>query len=275
VCSPSEPQKHPLKHPTKVALLARRAFTARTVLTVLLATRTMAVKRTDAEWKQQVRRWSVCDRFVCSRRFPPHSPPPPPPLCLLVHHADLEQLSAKEYHVLREKGTEAAGTGEYDKLYPKQGYFACRACGAPLYSATAKFRSGCGWPAFDQCFKGARMRGCGGVRGGAFKEDECVCLPVRTASTYSAWPCASRPLRAISSAQNYPSFLCYEAATTGTRKRAVVQTGFHPFASLAPHSLPAQAPLAPRWTLLTACAASRSLAQPAMGTSATCSRAST
>ncbi len=72
--------------------------------------------------------------------------------------------------MLREKGTEAAGTGEYDKLYPKQGYFACRACGAPLYSATAKFRSGCGWPAFDQCFKGARMRGAGACAG----EDECV-----------------------------------------------------------------------------------------------------
>eukprot|EP00048_Salpingoeca_helianthica_P014815 m.223710 g.223710 ORF g.223710 m.223710 type:complete len:143 (+) comp16303_c0_seq1:833-1261(+) len=77
----------------------------------------MAAKRTEAEWKQQ--------------------------------------LSPQEYHVLREKGTERAGSGEYDKLYPKDGYFACRACGAPLYSAAAKFKSGCGWPAFDQCFKGA------------------------------------------------------------------------------------------------------------------------
>lgn len=36
--------------------------------------------------------------------------------------------------VLREKGTEPAGTGEYDKFYPDSGYFACRGCGAPLYS---------------------------------------------------------------------------------------------------------------------------------------------
>mmetsp|Transcript_4906 Transcript_4906/g.10662 ORF Transcript_4906/g.10662 Transcript_4906/m.10662 type:complete len:151 (-) Transcript_4906:371-823(-) len=63
-------------------------------------------------------------------------------------------LSAKEYQVLRAKGTEPAGTGEYDKFYPKagEGYFACRGCGNPLYSAQAKFNSGCGWPAFDKCY---------------------------------------------------------------------------------------------------------------------------
>eukprot|EP00043_Microstomoeca_roanoka_P027731 m.15737 g.15737 ORF g.15737 m.15737 type:complete len:207 (+) comp7906_c0_seq1:40-660(+) len=68
-----------------------------------------------------------------------------------------EILSEKEYYVLREKGTERAGTGEYDKFYPKkgEGFFACRGCGNPLYSAEAKFKSGCGWPAFDKCYKGA------------------------------------------------------------------------------------------------------------------------
>ncbi|CAM9750887.1 unnamed protein product [Choristocarpus tenellus] len=67
------------------------------------------------------------------------------------------QLSADEFHVLRSKGTERASTGEYDKFYPSkgEGYFVCRACGNPLYSAEAKFNSGCGWPAFDKCFRGA------------------------------------------------------------------------------------------------------------------------
>eukprot|EP00123_Amoebidium_parasiticum_P013451 comp21961_c0_seq1/m.31680 comp21961_c0_seq1/g.31680 ORF comp21961_c0_seq1/g.31680 comp21961_c0_seq1/m.31680 type:complete len:185 (-) comp21961_c0_seq1:374-928(-) len=65
------------------------------------------------------------------------------------------QLNAHEYDVLREKGTERPGTGEYDKFYPKDGYFACRACGTPLYSAASKFSSGCGWPAFDKCYKGS------------------------------------------------------------------------------------------------------------------------
>lgn len=67
-----------------------------------------------------------------------------------------QKLSAAEYRVLREKGTERAGTGEYDKFYPKgDSHFACRGCGNALYSAEAKFDSGCGWPAFDKCYKGA------------------------------------------------------------------------------------------------------------------------
>mmetsp|Transcript_7761 Transcript_7761/g.15865 ORF Transcript_7761/g.15865 Transcript_7761/m.15865 type:complete len:151 (-) Transcript_7761:347-799(-) len=65
-----------------------------------------------------------------------------------------EQLSAKEFEVLRKKGTEPARSGEYDKLYPKEGYFACKGCGNPLYSAQSKFDSGCGWPAFDKCYEG-------------------------------------------------------------------------------------------------------------------------
>jgi len=65
------------------------------------------------------------------------------------------KLSAEEYRVLREKGTEAEGTGEYDKFYPKTGYFICRGCGNPLFSAGAKFKSGCGWPSFDRCYAGS------------------------------------------------------------------------------------------------------------------------
>mmetsp|Transcript_13910 Transcript_13910/g.28475 ORF Transcript_13910/g.28475 Transcript_13910/m.28475 type:complete len:171 (+) Transcript_13910:160-672(+) len=64
-------------------------------------------------------------------------------------------LSRKAYHVLREKGTEPPGSGEYNKAFPESGYFCCAACGNPLYSAQAKFDSGCGWPAFDKAFSGA------------------------------------------------------------------------------------------------------------------------
>eukprot|EP00741_Cyanophora_paradoxa_P012321 tig00000169_g11906.t1 len=66
-----------------------------------------------------------------------------------------KQLSEQEYYVLRQKGTERATTGEYDKFYPQDGYFECRGCGNPLYSAASKFNSGCGWPAFDKCYKGS------------------------------------------------------------------------------------------------------------------------
>ena len=63
-------------------------------------------------------------------------------------------LSPFEYKVLRLKGTEPCG-GEYDAFYPSEGHFACRGCGKPLYSSAAKFKSGCGWPAFDRCFVGS------------------------------------------------------------------------------------------------------------------------
>jgi len=65
------------------------------------------------------------------------------------------QLQAEEFAILRKKATERPGVGEYTNIQPPSGYFACRACMTPLYSATAKFHSGCGWPAFDKCYRGA------------------------------------------------------------------------------------------------------------------------
>jgi len=61
-------------------------------------------------------------------------------------------LNKQEYEVIRNKGTEPAGSGEYDKFDPPEGYFICRACEFPLYSAKAKFQSGCGWPSYNACY---------------------------------------------------------------------------------------------------------------------------
>lgn len=52
-----------------------------------------------------------------------------------------------QFRVLRGKGTEAPGTGKYDK-WSKEGVYSCAGCGTPLYKSTTKFDSGCGWPAF-------------------------------------------------------------------------------------------------------------------------------
>ncbi len=58
------------------------------------------------------------------------------------------KLTAEQYHVLREKGTEQAFTG---KLYNNHqtGMYSCAACGQPLFSSKTKFDSGTGWPSFD------------------------------------------------------------------------------------------------------------------------------
>ncbi|MEM6858726.1 MAG: peptide-methionine (R)-S-oxide reductase MsrB [Pseudomonadota bacterium] len=57
------------------------------------------------------------------------------------------RLSAEQFHILREAGTERAFTGKYDKFY-EQGEYMCAACGTRLFISAAKYNSGCGWPAF-------------------------------------------------------------------------------------------------------------------------------
>lgn len=58
-----------------------------------------------------------------------------------------QKLTPEEYHVLRQKGTEAPGTGQYDQ-YWEPGVYVCKACGAELFSSKTKFDAGCGWPSF-------------------------------------------------------------------------------------------------------------------------------
>ncbi|MBT6096211.1 MAG: peptide-methionine (R)-S-oxide reductase MsrB [Rhodospirillaceae bacterium] len=57
------------------------------------------------------------------------------------------QLTPEQFKVCRQKGTERAFTGEYDKC-KDPGTYACVCCGNPLFDAETKFDSGTGWPSF-------------------------------------------------------------------------------------------------------------------------------
>jgi peptide-methionine (R)-S-oxide reductase len=59
----------------------------------------------------------------------------------------LESLTAEQYRVTRQKGTERAFTG---KLYylKQKGTYKCVACGNELFDSETKYDSGCGWPSF-------------------------------------------------------------------------------------------------------------------------------
>jgi peptide methionine sulfoxide reductase msrA/msrB len=63
-------------------------------------------------------------------------------------------LTFEEKHILKDKGTEAPFTGEYNEHF-EAGIFICRACDNPLYESNTKFNSGCGWPSFDDEIEGA------------------------------------------------------------------------------------------------------------------------
>ncbi|CAG9577382.1 conserved hypothetical protein [Leishmania major strain Friedlin] len=58
-------------------------------------------------------------------------------------------LTAQEYHILREKGTDPVG-GKYDDVFD-EGEYVCAGCKTPLYLSSMKFACGCGWPGFYDC----------------------------------------------------------------------------------------------------------------------------
>ncbi|WP_319824259.1 peptide-methionine (R)-S-oxide reductase MsrB [Thalassovita sp.] len=63
-------------------------------------------------------------------------------------------LTSLEYKVMREEGTERAGSSPLDKLYDA-GTYHCRGCDLALYSSDHKFDSGTGWPSFWQALPNA------------------------------------------------------------------------------------------------------------------------
>lgn len=69
-----------------------------------------------------------------------------------------EELSDQAYYVLRDKGTEPPFSGDLYKN-DKEGTYYCAGCGNPLFSSSAKFDSGTGWPSFYEPIDDSRVDG--------------------------------------------------------------------------------------------------------------------
>lgn len=74
-----------------------------------------------------------------------------------MKETNYNKLTTEEEHIIIHKGTERPFTGEYNNHYD-DGIYVCKRCDNPLYSSQAKFKSGCGWPSFDDEAEGAVKR---------------------------------------------------------------------------------------------------------------------
>jgi peptide-methionine (R)-S-oxide reductase len=97
-----------------------------------------------------------------------------------------KQLTPEQFHILRGKGTERAGTGKY-AYHHEHGIYRCAGCGLDLFRSEDKYESGTGWPSYfapispnnietavDNSFFSSRTevlcRRCGGHLGHVFED---------------------------------------------------------------------------------------------------------
>ncbi len=84
-----------------------------------------------------------------------------------------EELTEKQYSVLRKAGTERPFSSALDKNY-KKGVYHCAACNTPLFESEYKFDSGSGWPSFDREIKGNVAFGSDNDLGYSRDEEHCA-----------------------------------------------------------------------------------------------------
>ncbi len=69
-------------------------------------------------------------------------------------HKMYKKLTPEQERIIVHKGTERPFSGKYNNHYEK-GIYTCMRCGAELFESSSKFKSGCGWPSFDEQIEGA------------------------------------------------------------------------------------------------------------------------
>ena len=95
------------------------------------------------------------------------------------------RLSAEQFRVLRQQGTERAGTSPLNREH-RRGNYLCAGCDLPVFRSQDKFESGTGWPSFIRPIRGnvrtrpdntlfmtrteAHCRRCGGHLGHVFND---------------------------------------------------------------------------------------------------------
>ena len=85
----------------------------------------------------------------------PDAPMPGPSEPMSLSDAEWKKrLTPEQYAVLREAGTERAGTSPLNGE-KRTGRYVCAGCGLALFSSAAKFESGTGWPSFFDPLPGA------------------------------------------------------------------------------------------------------------------------
>ncbi len=87
-----------------------------------------------------------------------------------------DALSPAQYRVLRQHGTEPAGSSPLNHE-KRAGEFLCAGCGAALYDSATKYESGSGWPSFYQAKTGAVATNTDASHG--MVRDEVVCGQLR------------------------------------------------------------------------------------------------
>lgn len=120
--------------------------------------------------------------------------PAPTPALVLTKDEWRKRLAPARYQILRDEGTEPAGSSPLDKE-KRRGTFLCAGCGLPVFTSEMKYDSGTGWPSFFTTIPGVfatkedskifytrieyHCVRCGGHHGHVFKDGP--------APTYDRW----------------------------------------------------------------------------------------